>query len=147
MKKISMIILAEDDEGHASLIKKNLRRAGIKNKIIRFKDGQSALDYILNLKKNIKQKSDLSVVLLLDIRMPYISGIEILRKIKQDRVLKDIYTVIVTTTDDPAEIKKCYGLGCNAYVTKPVIYEQFIKTFYHLGIYLLNLNLPNLEND
>lgn len=141
MQKKVRILLAEDDAGHASLIKKNLRRAGIQNKIHHFKDGDSLLKYIYGLKKNINN-SHLAILLLLDIRMPKRSGIEVLKKLKGDKVLKDIFIIIVTTSDDPLEIRYCYEIGCNAYITKPVIYEKFRDTFYNLGVFLLNMDIP-----
>ena len=119
MKKELTIILAEDDEGHATLIKRNLKRSGLLNEIIHFKDGQETLDFLNNVKDK-NGKNNLPSLLLLDIKMPKVNGIEVLRQVKQDPSLKKMPVIMITTTDDPrGKIATCHELGCSNYITKP----------------------------
>lgn len=144
MKKEVVILIAEDDPGHASLIKKNLKRAGISNKIIHFTDGQQVLDFILQNKTEDEFKL-ISYLLLLDIRMPKVDGVEVLRQIKQDQELKKIPVIMITTTDDPKEVNACHKLGCSTYIVKPIDYEQFIRAIRQLGLFLSVVEVPVLE--
>jgi len=133
------IILAEDDDGHATLVERNLRRAGLDNGFIRVKDGQEALDYFLGPDRDAACDS---CVLLLDIKMPRVDGVEVLRRLKGDSRTATLPVVMLTTTDDPREIERCYQLGCNVYVTKPVEYEQFIEAVKRLGFFLQVVKVP-----
>ena len=131
MKKNLITIISDDDEGHTILIKKNLQRVGITNNILNFKNGEETLNY-LN-KKKIENLNKNNYLLLLDIRMPKINGIEVLQKMKKDRKLCAIPVIIITTTDDPKEIGLCNELGCVDYIVKPIDYEKFSKAIYSLG--------------
>jgi CheY-like chemotaxis protein len=133
------IILAEDDDGHATLVERNLRRAGLDNGFVRVKDGQEALDYFLGPDRDAACDS---CILLLDIKMPRVDGIEVLRRLKGDSRTATLPVVMLTTTDDPREIERCYQLGCNVYVTKPVEYEQFIEAVKRLGFFLQVVKVP-----
>jgi len=132
------IVLAEDDDGHATLVERNLRRAGLDNGFIRVRDGQEALDLLLGPDAS----PCTSCILLLDIKMPRVDGIEVLRRLKNDSRTATLPVVMLTTTDDPREIERCYQLGCNVYVTKPVEYEQFIEAVKRLGFFLQVVQLP-----
>ena len=135
MNKEPVIIIAEDDEGHATLIRKNLRRAGIRSRILHFVDGEKTLNYLLDTELNKRDSEESSTcLLLLDIRMPKVDGITILRQMQQNRRLQHIPVIIITTTDDPHEIDTCRKLGCRKYLVKPVAYEKFIALFRELGI-------------
>jgi CheY-like chemotaxis protein len=127
------IIVVEDDDGHATLVERNLRRAGLNNPIVRLRDGQEALDYFFGPDSDGHENE---CVLLLDINMPRIDGIEVLRRLKQDTRTATVPAIMLTTTDDPREIQRCYQLGCNVYVTKPVEYEPFIEAIRRLGFFL-----------
>lgn len=133
-----IILLAEDDDGHATLVERNLRRAGLDNRFVRLRDGQEALDLLLG---DEPPACD-SCILLLDIKMPRVDGIEVLRRLKNDPRTATLPVVMLTTTDDPREIERCYQLGCNVYVTKPVEYERFIEAVKRLGFFLKVVNLP-----
>lgn len=137
------ILLVEDDPGHAVLIEKNLRRAGITNEIITAKDGQSAVDFLL--KRDSFQGSTNSdpLIILLDLNLPVLDGYQVLKTIKQNERTKRIPIIVLTTTDNPSEVTKCYELGCNAYVTKPVEYEAFSKAIQNLGLLLSIIKVPN----
>jgi len=144
MKKELTIILAEDDEGHATLIKRNLKRSGLLNEIIHFKDGQETLDFLNNVKDK-NGKNNLPSLLLLDIKMPKVNGIEVLRQVKQDPSLKKMPVIMITTTDDPREIATCHELGCSNYITKPIDYDKFVSAIRKLGLFLLVVEVPDLN--
>ncbi len=140
-----IILIAEDDEGHAGLIRKNLSRAGIINHIIHFKDGQEVIDFLFQNGKGTQHLPSGSYVLLLDIRMPKLDGIEVLRLIKEDSELKKIPVVMITTTDDPREVEKCHILGCSNYITKPVEYNAFVNAIRQLGLFLSVVKIPTIN--
>jgi len=137
------IVMIEDDEGHARLIEKNIRRAGISNKLTHFLDGGSALDYLFNAEDGPRHNGP--ALVLLDLNLPDMSGTDILEKIKSDPVLKRTPVVVLTTTDDKIEIQRCYDLGANVYITKPVNYESFADAIRQLGLFLSVIQVP--END
>ncbi|WP_319482185.1 response regulator [uncultured Draconibacterium sp.] len=146
MKKELTIILAEDDEGHATLIKRNLKRSGLLNEILHFKDGQQTLDFLNKAKEKKEHKDTLPSLLLLDIKMPKVDGIEVLRQVKQDPKLKKMPVIMITTTDDPREIEKCHELGCSNYISKPIDYEKFTDAIRKLGLFLLIVELPEITD-
>ncbi|EJM98632.1 response regulator [Herbaspirillum sp. YR522] len=133
------IILVEDDDGHALLVEKNLRRAGLVNDFRRLRDGQEALDFFFNGGDRGQMHE---VVVLLDVNMPRVTGIEVLRQMKQDASTAAIPVIMLTTTDDPREIERCYEYGCNVYITKPVEYDDFIEAVRRLGFFLQVVKLP-----
>ena len=136
------IVMIEDDEGHARLIERNIRRAGISNHVRHFLDGTSALDYIFNGQDGPTLNGP--ALILLDLNLPDMSGTEILAKIKSAPQLKRTPVVVLTTTDDKAEIQRCYDLGCNVYVTKPVDYESFADAIRQLGLFLSVIQVPEV---
>ena len=115
-----IILIAEDDRGHFILTEHCLRRAGIKNQIVQLIDGQELYDYIYGNGKDSQLKPDQKYILLLDIRMPKVDGIQMLEKMKQDENLRDIPIIIISTSDNPAYIQQCEQLGCFAYIIKPL---------------------------
>lgn len=135
------IMIAEDDDGHAELIKDNLREAGVTNEIIRFRDGQEVLDHLLP-GGIVKSPAAKHSMLLLDIRMPRVDGVEVLKRLKSTPELRNLPVIMLTTTDDPREIKQCYELGCNCYITKPVDYQKFAEVMTRLGLFLIIIQLP-----
>jgi CheY-like chemotaxis protein len=133
-----MILLAEDDDGHARLIERNLQRAGFINRVVRGRDGQEALDIV----RAGGPTADAHFLLLLDINMPRIGGVEVLRQLKADPRTARIPVIMLTTTDDPREVERCYQLGCSVYITKPVRYEDFVEALTRLGMFLEIVKLP-----
>jgi len=131
-----IIVLAEDDPGHARLIQKNLH-AVITNEIVRFVNGKEALDYLLSEEQASKQH-----LLLLDLNMPVMDGYQVLRHLKEDPRTVLIPVVVLTTTDDPGEIQRCYDLGCNAYVVKSADYDEFTEAMRRLGLFLTIARMP-----
>ena len=121
-----VILLAEDDDGHASLIQRNLKRAGVANQVVRVRDGQEALDYIRRQGAYAGRASSAPLLLLLDINMPKVDGVGVLQAIKADLATAQVPVIMLTTTDDPREVNRCYELGCSVYITKPLQYEAFV---------------------
>lgn len=138
--------MAEDDLGHAALIRKNLKRAGIINEIVHFENGQQLMDFLFN-GDTPKTNSTKLYLLLLDIRMPKVDGIEVLKNIKNDPELNAMPVIMLTTTDDPREVKRCHKLGCSNFITKPVGYPAFIEAIRKLGLFLTIVNVPELDNN
>lgn len=136
------ILLVEDDDGHALLVEKNLRRAGLSNGFLRLKDGQEALDYFFN-NDGVPNKAGFdSIVVLLDVNMPRVGGVDVLKRLKENEATANIPIIMLTTTDDPREIERCYDYGCNLYITKPVEYEAFIEAVRRLGFFLQIIKVP-----
>ena len=136
------IVMVEDDEGHARLIEKNVRRAGVNNEIVPFTNGNSALDYILGSDRSGNSVQDRHLLILLDLDLPDMSGIDILEKVKSNPHAKRLPVVILTTTDDEREIQRCYDLGANVYITKPVDYDSFAHAIRQLGLFFSVMQVP-----
>jgi len=142
-----IILVAEDDEGHANLIKKNLKRAGIINEILLFIDGQEILNFLFRKGDGPHRKSGEAYILLLDIRMPKIDGVQVLEQIKTDPGLKRLPVIMITTTDDPREIGNCHEMGCSNYITKPIDYEKFVNAIRQLGLFLSVVQVPIINGE
>lgn len=136
------IVMIEDDEGHARLIEKNVRRAGVNNEIVPFTLGAKALDFILGESRDGLVSKDRYLLVLLDLNLPDMSGINILEQIKSNEYTRRLPVVVLTTTDDEIEIQKCYDLGANVYITKPVDYEGFANAIKNLGLFFSVIQIP-----
>ena len=136
------IIMIEDDEGHARLIERNIRRAGVNNEIVGFSDGSSALAYLMGPDGTGVSNAKRAILVLLDLNLPDMSGIEILEQVKSNVHLRRSPVVILTTTDDQREIQRCYDLGANVYITKPVNYESFANAIRQLGLFVSVMQVP-----
>lgn len=141
------ILIAEDDEGHADLITELLREVGLKNPLVRFRDGQEVLDYLRDENGRTKLKNGHRYLLLLDIRMPRVDGVEVLKQVKAHADWREIPVIMLTTTDDPREIQACYELGCNCYITKPVEFGRFSTVLRQLGLFLMIMQLPRVATE
>ena len=137
-----LIVLAEDDDGHARLVQRNLERAGLANGLQRLQDGQEALDFLRGEGAYTGRNTNQPVLVLLDIKMPRVDGVEVLRQLKADPRTALIPVIMLTTTDDPREIQRCYELGCSVYVTKPVDYQGFVEAIKRLGLFLQVVRVP-----
>jgi DNA-binding response OmpR family regulator len=137
-----VIVMVEDDEGHARLIERNIRRAGVNNEIVPFTNGTDALRYLLGEDGTGEANSSGSLLVLLDLNLPDMTGVDILAKVKSNTHLKRSPVIILTTTDDQREIQRCYDLGANVYITKPVNYESFANAIRQLGLFLSVMQVP-----
>ena len=137
------ILLVEDDQGHARLIEKNLRRAGLTNEIVFLENGKRAVDFLFSAEEYQGQKAPANLLMLLDLNMPVMSGYQVLEKMKGNEQTRRIPVIVLTTTDDRHEIQRCYDLGCNIYITKPVEYEKFTRAVQQLGLLMTIMSVPN----
>jgi CheY-like chemotaxis protein len=142
-----VILIAEDDDGHARLIEKNLSRAGLHNRIERFDNGQAVLDFLFRRGRGAWRALDTPYLLLLDIRMPQVDGVEVLRQVKQDPQLRKVPVIMLTTTDDPREVERCHAIGCASYMVKPVDYEKFAEAIKSLGLYISLVKVPEINGN
>jgi CheY-like chemotaxis protein len=141
-EKPQPILLVEDDPGHVLLIEKNLRRACVANAIIKLDDGGKAVDYLFSEREFASSDNPAPLLILLDINLPVLSGLQVLERIKADERTRRIPVVMLTTTDSPQEIEKCYDLGCNIYIVKPVNYVKFSEAIRNLGLFLPTVRTP-----
>lgn len=139
MKNLPTILIVDDDEGHAILIRENLESAGMINRIEHFRDGQAVLDFFARR----PAPSD-SYIILLDIRMPKVDGIEVLRRLRADHDLRMLPIIMLTTTDDVRDVTRCHQLGCNGYIQKPVDYDRFAEAIRRIGLFVPLLLVPEV---
>lgn len=139
------IVMIEDDEGHARLIERNIRRSGVNNEIIPFTNGTDAIKYLFGSDGTGSDHKDQALLILLDLNLPDMTGIDILKRIKENAHIKPTPVVVLTTTDDEHEIKRCYELGCNVYITKPVNYENFANAIRQLGLFFSVIKVPPIK--
>ena len=142
MKEDTVILLAEDDDGHAILTRITLRELGVKNQIIRFRDGQETLDFLFGTGQEPSREADVHYLLLLDLRMPKVDGFAVLGRIMQDGQLRRMPVVVLSTTDNPHEIKTCKGLHCSCYIVKAAGYEAFAAALQQVKPFLEHRQTP-----
>ena len=130
------ILIVDDDEGHAILIRENLEAAGLSNRIRHFRDGQAILDFFF---KDHPAPGDAFLVLL-DIRMPKVDGIEVLREVKSNQDTKTLPVVMLTSSAEERDMVATYSLGVNSYIVKPVDIDQFVESVRQIGLYWMVLN-------
>ncbi len=137
------IVMIEDDEGHARLIEKNIRRAGVNNEIIPFANGSDATRFLFGADGSGSVNQGRAMLILLDLNLPDMTGADILKRVKENEHLKRSPVVVLTTTDDQTEIQRCYDLGCNVYITKPVNYDNFANAIRQLGLFFSVIQVPS----
>ncbi len=141
MEIAAEIILVEDNPSDADLIKRALNKNNVANKILHLKDGQEVIDYLFGEGQwKGRTTTNTPKVILLDLKMPKVSGIEVLKRIKSNPETKGIPVVVLTSSKEDPDIKECYKLGVNSYVVKPVGFEDFSRTVAQLGLYWLLIN-------
>ncbi len=139
------IVIAEDDDGHARLIAEQLEESGVNNPTIRLKDGQETLDFFFREGKGRKAEENQGYLLLLDIKMPKVDGIAVLKRLKRDEDLKMLPIIMLTTTDDPRDVEACYRAGCNNYLTKPVAFARFAEIVKRLGLFISIVKVARIQ--
>jgi CheY-like chemotaxis protein len=137
------ILMVEDDPGHARLIERNLRRANVTNDIVVVSDGYEAIDYFFGDNGYVNKARFPPLLILLDLNLPGLSGLQVLERLKADSRTRSLPVIILTTTEEPQEIQRCYALGCNVYVTKPVVYKEFADAVQKLGLFLSIIKVSN----
>jgi len=145
MRDLKRILLAEDDERDIELTLAALEEINVANKIDVVRDGEEALDYLFKRAEYKDRKSGDPVVVLLDLKMPKVDGLEVLKQIKESDVLCHIPVVMLTSSKMESDLITSYELGVNAYVVKPVEFEDFIKAVKELGSFWAILNEPPPE--
>jgi two-component system response regulator len=138
------ILLVEDNITDAELTIRELKKHNMANNLVHLKDGEEALDFIYGTGQyaGIREIQHPPKVVLLDIQMPKVNGIEVLEKIKSDPATRAVPVVILTSSKENPDVKKCYELGANSYIVKPVNFEGFAQAIKNLGFYWLLLNQP-----
>jgi two-component system, response regulator len=130
------ILLAEDTLSDAEMTIRAIRKSKIENRIIHVKDGKEAMDFLSGVGayagRNINHKPK---VVLLDLKMPRLNGMEVLELIRKNEFLRDISVVVLTSSKEDPDIERCYALGVNSYIVKPVDYEEFMKVVSDLVLY------------
>ncbi len=142
MKNDAVILLAEDDDGHAGLISSNLKYAGITNDILFFENGESVLDFVFKRGIGPFLEDEVLYILLLDIHMPDIDGTEILRKIKSDKWVRNIPVIMLSIVDDSKQIELCNKLGCERYYVKYSDNRKFTQTVGEMGNFIKSVVIP-----
>jgi len=143
-----LVMLVEDNVDHAELVIRTLKEHRIANKVRHFLDGQSALDYLFHRGEfGERQDNLLPHIILLDLRLPRVDGIDVLKTIKEDNDLKAIPVVILTTSEAEKDVARAYDNHANSYLVKPVGFEEFKKLMDDLGFYWLGWNTrPGIGN-
>jgi two-component system response regulator len=137
------ILLVEDNIDDAEMTIHALRKNNLANKLIHMKDGEEALDFLLGTGKFAGR--DLSIkpsLILLDLKMPKVDGMEVLEKVKSNDDTKKIPVVILTSSKEDPDVTRCYELGANSYIVKPVEFEGFVKAVSEIGMYWMLINHP-----
>ena len=149
MVELKRILIAEDDLRDLELTLAALDGSKLANHVAVVRDGEEVLDYLRRNGKFSSRPPGNPVVALLDLKMPKISGVEVLRQMKSDDQLKMIPVVILTSSREQPDLQECYRLGANAYVVKPVDFQQFFSAVKELGVFWAVVNEPppeGLEN-
>lgn len=133
------IVIVDDDDGHAELIRANLKDAGIANPIVRYSNGYDFLDAILEPAQGALNP----LLVLLDLNMPGMHGKEVLERLRADARTKLLPIVVLTTSGNSPEIRECYELGCNLFLVKPVQYDEFTRVIRTLGLVFQIVKLPD----
>jgi two-component system, response regulator len=143
--KPKIILLVEDNPSDVGLTRRALEKSHIANKLVVVEDGQEALDYLFagdpltGLKMN-----ELPALVLLDLKLPKVDGLQVLRRIRADEHTSRLPVVILTTSSEEDDVAQSYDLGANSYIRKPVDFKQFVEAVRHLGLYWLVMNEPAL---
>jgi CheY-like chemotaxis protein len=142
MNKYKRILLVEDDAKDAELTLSALKENNIANEVVVMRDGADALDYLFRSGQFASRTEELPAVILLDLKMPKVNGIEVLKQLKNDEKMKVLPVVILTSSREERDLKECYMLGVNAYVVKPVRFPDFVEAVKSLGVFWALVNEP-----
>jgi two-component system response regulator len=141
--KPKIILLVEDNPSDVGLTQRALEKSHIVNELVVAEDGQMALNYLLDSDPLTGQKmNELPALVLLDLKLPKLDGLQVLRQIRTDERTSRLPVVILTTSSEEDDIAQSYDLGANSYIRKPVDFKQFVEAVQHLGLYWLVINEP-----
>lgn len=135
------LLLIEDNPSDIKLTLKALQKFNLANKVTVLKNGEEAVDFLFSEGKyKDREKSEIPKVIFLDLKLPFIDGIEILRRLKSDEQTKSIPVVVLTSSNETKDIEECYRLGVNSYIVKPIEFEKFIEVIANMGLYWVLMN-------
>ena len=138
-----VILLVEDNPSDVDLTKRAFEKKHLANTLVVARDGQDALDYLFGVGAYAgRNVANVPACILLDLKLPKVDGVTVLQTIKSDPRTRMIPVVVLTSSNEPRDIKACYGLGTNSYIRKPVDFDEFVEAVSHLGLYWLVLNEP-----
>ena len=142
MEKLGRILMVEDDPKDVELTLEALEEYHLANEVVVTRDGQQALDYLYCRGEFSGRSNDNPAVMLLDLKLPKVDGLEVLQKIKSDDRLKMIPVVVLTSSHEEKDMMRSYKLGVNAYVVKPVDFHEFVNAVKELGVFWAIINEP-----
>jgi CheY-like chemotaxis protein len=140
MSDLRDILLVEDDSHDVELTLEALAAHNLANAVVTVRDGADALDYLYRRQRHAGRGPDLPAVVLLDLKLPKVSGLEVLRAVKGDAALRHLPIVVLTSSRESPDLQACYDLGVNAYVVKPVQFAAFVDAVKHIGAFWAILN-------
>jgi CheY-like chemotaxis protein len=142
MTELKRVLLVEDSPNDAELTRTALAESGLSNEVMWVKDGQEALDYLHRKGAYAGRPPTCPLVVLLDLKMPKVDGLQVLKRIKEDPELKALPVVMLTSSSEESDLARSYGLGVNAYVVKPVGFPEFMDAIKELGLFWAVVNQP-----
>jgi CheY-like chemotaxis protein len=142
MMELKRVLLVEDSPNDAELTRTALAESGLAHEVVWVRDGQEALDYLLRQGAYLDRPGACPLVVLLDLKMPKVDGLQVLRRIKDDPELKALPVVMLTSSNEESDLARSYGLGVNAYVVKPVDFPEFMEAIKELGLFWALVNQP-----
>ncbi len=140
------ILLVEDDPNDAELIMRAFRKGKLGTCVVHLRDGAEAIDYVADARLGLGD-AHLPKVIVLDLKLPKLNGLEVLQRLKSDALTKDVPVVILTSSQEESDIAQAYALGVNSYVTKPIEFDAFSKTVMDMGSYWLRLNRTKRKHE
>lgn len=146
MAETLSVLVVDDDEGHAMLVRRNIKRSGLAADVIHLHDGQEVLDYMYRRGQWTSRRAHDAVTVLLDLNMPRLGGMAVLERLKTDTSLARIPVFVMTTSDNPTEINRCYVLGASACLVKPVEFGAFAEMIQRLAAFLMMAKIPAEPN-
>ena len=142
MEPPKRILLVEDDPNDVELTLTALEEYNLANEVVVVRDGVEALDYLYHRGKFEQRSSESPIVILLDLKMPKLDGVQVLQQVKADQQLRLIPVVVLTSSRESRDLEECYQLGVNAYVVKPVRFTEFIEAIRQIGVFWMLINEP-----
>lgn len=136
------IVIVEDNPADAELLMRVFKKHNVANKIIVLKDGAEAIDFFFSPDKSAESADVRPMVVILDLKLPKVNGIEVLRRLKSDEQTRKLPVVVLTSSREERDLNESYGYGVNSYVTKPIKFEEFAKVVSEMEMYWLLINKP-----